>query len=93
VSLLLDLGRHQVWADAEQWHAFRQFPSALRDEVIRGRLHHLHQVQEAFCWVMAADGSRFERTTPADFESDRALEAFAQRASGGVLGLDTAIRQ
>ena len=56
---LLDLGRHQVWADAEHWRAFERFPIALEDEAIRKRLHHLHFVQLAFAWLVKANGSPF----------------------------------
>jgi uncharacterized damage-inducible protein DinB len=86
-ALLLDLGRHQAWADAEHWRTLERFPAALKDEAIRNRLHHLHFVQSAFSWTVKGDGSPFERTAPADFPTDETLKAYGCRASTDLAAL------
>jgi uncharacterized damage-inducible protein DinB len=81
VNPLVDLGRHLAWADAEHWRAFEQSPGALQDAAIRDRLHHLHLVQRAFCWIVQADGSSFQQTTPAEFPSNDALKQYSRGGS------------
>ena len=80
--LLVDLGRHQSWADAEYWRAFGKCPTATHDEAIRNRLHHLHLVQRAFWSIVEGnDRSTFEMTTPQDFGSISALREYGERSS------------
>jgi uncharacterized damage-inducible protein DinB len=38
---LLDLARHQAWADATHWKALRENPTVLEDAEIRKRLNHM----------------------------------------------------
>ena len=40
-ELLLDLARHQAWADAAHWGALRENPALLEDAEIRKRLNHM----------------------------------------------------
>jgi uncharacterized damage-inducible protein DinB len=81
-NLLVDLSRHQAWADAEYWRALGSCPPALDDEATRKRLHHLHQVQRAFQWIVERrDPMTFPRTTPQDFPTIGALREFAKGAS------------
>ena len=87
MNVLVEMGRHQVWADAEHWRALGRFPVALQDEAIRKRLHHLHFVQRAFCWIVKADGSLFDRSTLADFPTNEALKAYGQQSSTELAAL------
>ena len=72
--MLLDLFRHQAWADAEHWRALKAAPEALDDHAIRERLCHLHLVQQAFLWAVRARGGRFTAWKPEDYPDLRALE-------------------
>ena len=58
-AYLKELYAHQEWADAEHWRALQGHAAALADKAIRERLHHIHQVQAAFLWVV---GPRRERS-------------------------------
>jgi uncharacterized damage-inducible protein DinB len=40
-ELLLDLARHQAWADAAHWKALRENAALLEDAEIRKRLNHM----------------------------------------------------
>jgi uncharacterized damage-inducible protein DinB len=40
-ELLLDMARHQAWADAAHWKAMRENPALLEDAEIRKRLNHM----------------------------------------------------
>lgn len=40
-ELLLDLARHQAWADAAHWKALRENAALLEDAEIRKRLNHI----------------------------------------------------
>ena len=42
-DVLLDLARHQQWADGEHWRVLRENPGLLADEEIRKRLNHMVQ--------------------------------------------------
>jgi uncharacterized damage-inducible protein DinB len=80
--LLVDLARHQSWADAEYWCALEKCPLAADDVAIRNRLHHLHLVQRIFLWLARGnDPSAFKMTTPQDFASIASLRAFAEESS------------
>jgi uncharacterized damage-inducible protein DinB len=81
-ALLVDLARHQSWADAEYWLALEKCPPAMADDAIRRRLHHLHLVQRIFLWlVQRKEPSTFPMTTPQDFPSFDALRDYSQGAS------------
>jgi uncharacterized damage-inducible protein DinB len=64
---LIDLYRHQAWADAEHWRAIAASDAARIDKAVRDRLHHIHFVQHAFLWVAKRGGREFRMTTPEDF--------------------------
>jgi uncharacterized damage-inducible protein DinB len=40
-EVLLDMARHQVWADAAHWKILRENPALLEDAEIRTRLNHM----------------------------------------------------
>ena len=40
-EVLLDMARHQVWADAAHWKMLRENPALLEDAEIRTRLNHM----------------------------------------------------
>jgi uncharacterized damage-inducible protein DinB len=40
-EVLLDMARHQVWADAAHWKILRENPTLLEDAEIRTRLNHM----------------------------------------------------
>jgi len=81
-TLLVDLARHQSWADAEHWHALEACRPAIEDPGVRARLHHLHQVQRAFLWLAAGNEvSSFKPTTVDDFPSTARLREYAEASS------------
>jgi uncharacterized damage-inducible protein DinB len=81
-KLLVDLGRHQSWADAELWGALEKCGPAKDDSTIHNRLHHLHFVQRAFCWLLQGkEVSAFPMTTPQDYSSFGALRSYARESS------------
>src|SRR5574339_581065 len=82
--MLLDLFRHQAWADAEHWRALKAAPEALDDHAIRERLCHLHLVQQAFLWAVRARGDRFTAWKPEDYPDLRAQNATRLRELGGA---------
>lgn len=45
---LHDQFRHMEWADAMVWQTALSLDATLADEVLRSRLHHIHQVQRIF---------------------------------------------
>jgi len=45
-ELLLDLARHQAWADAAHWKALRENTALLEDAEIRKRLNHMVMAQK-----------------------------------------------
>lgn len=76
--LLIDLCRHQSWADAEQWRAIEAHAPALADAVIRERLHHIHLVQHRFRWLVGDRARPYRMTSPADFADMAALKAYGR---------------
>jgi uncharacterized damage-inducible protein DinB len=75
---LRELYAHQSWADAEHWHALGEHQAARSDQAIRHRLHHIHFVQHAFLWTVGDRLAPFAMTTPDDFHSFEALQAYAR---------------
>ncbi|MBS1808213.1 MAG: hypothetical protein JST84_08485 [Acidobacteria bacterium] len=51
LSHLQDQFRHMEWADAMVWQAVFASESALADDIVRARLHHIHLVQRVFLAV------------------------------------------
>jgi uncharacterized damage-inducible protein DinB len=82
--LLRDLFGHQGWADSEHWRAIESHPPARDDQLIRGRLHHLHLVQRAFMWAVDDQKAEFVMSEPADFKSFDELKAFARETHAGI---------
>lgn len=92
---LIDLYRHQEWADAELWRAFEAHPSSLSDKTLFDRLHHIHLVQRFFLAIARGENVQAMKITkPEDYATPDALKAFAQeyhRAAGDFLATaDTA---
>jgi len=81
---LLDLYRHQAWADAEHWRLLGGFEPARSDESIRTRLHHIHMVQHAFRWIVGDRTSPIAITSPVDFPSFDGLREYARSYHAGV---------
>jgi uncharacterized damage-inducible protein DinB len=81
-AMLVDLARHQSWADAEHLRAFEAHGRAAEDSIIQARLHHLHQVQRGFLWLAKGlDPSGFTPTKPEDFRSLASLREYARGSS------------
>jgi uncharacterized damage-inducible protein DinB len=76
---LIDLYRHQEWADAEQWRAYEAHPAAFGDKALWERLHHIHLVQRFFL-AIARDENLHELkiTKPEDYATPQALKSYAQ---------------
>jgi uncharacterized damage-inducible protein DinB len=53
---IVDLYRHQEWADAELWRASELHPTALSDRELWERQHHIHLVQRAFLRIVQGGG-------------------------------------
>src|SRR5262245_53167882 len=85
--MLHDLLRHQEWADAEHWRAIESCPAAAADSVIRTRLHHIHQVQRAFAWIVGDRSERFTITRAEDFADLHALKPYAAEYYAGAVPL------
>lgn len=76
---LVDLYRHQEWADAEAWRACESHPNALADKALWERLHHIHLVQHAFLAIVRGDDPQsLKFTKPTDYASPADLKAEAQ---------------
>jgi uncharacterized damage-inducible protein DinB len=88
---ILDLFRHQEWADAGHWRAVRACPAAAGDKALFDRLHHIHLVQRAFLWAWEGGTGPFTVTKPKDFASLDALRDFAREYHGRVHGVLEAI--
>jgi uncharacterized damage-inducible protein DinB len=74
-----ELYAHQEWADAEHWRALEVHAAALEDKAIRERLHHLHQVQAAFLWVVGPQAKQFVITKVEDYPDIGDLKVFARK--------------
>ena len=85
MPLLIDLYRHQQWADAEHWRAIQAHPGAVDDPAIRERLHHIHHVQHAFLGVVTNSG--FDPFNPPAFEQAGGLKAWAREYHDAVIPL------
>jgi len=76
MSLLVDLYRHQEWADAELWWAVAACPAAVADKALLQRWHHIHLVQRAFYSIVTKRD--VEVTKPEDFADAAALREYAR---------------
>lgn len=76
---LIDVYRHQEWADAELWRAAEACPGALADKALWERQHHIHLVQQAFLGITSGrDARTMKFTTPGDYANPGELKAEAQ---------------
>lgn len=74
--ILLDLIKHQEWADAEHWKVLSGNPSLLEDEELKIRLRHLHFGQYAFMRVIT--GRTFDLTDHKKMPDIYRLENYAK---------------
>jgi uncharacterized damage-inducible protein DinB len=82
---IIDLYRHQEWADAELWRACDSHPGALSDPELWERQHHIHLVQRAFLHVVQGGDVRGATVKkPADYVNPGELMAEAQGYYGRV---------
>ena len=77
-ELLLDLARHQAWADAAHWGALRENPALLEDAEIRKRLNHMAMAMKML--TALARGETPDTAGMKDVESSDELEAAMQQA-------------
>jgi uncharacterized damage-inducible protein DinB len=76
---LIDIYRHQEWADAEHWRAYEAHPESLRDQALWERLHHIHLVQRFFLAIARAENVReLKITRPEEYATPDALKSWAQ---------------
>ncbi len=75
-DLLSDLFGHQQWADSVHWKTLAAHSSALEDEAVRKRLHHLHSVQRSFLEVWR--GAPRKPPPLEDFPSMEALREYVR---------------
>src|SRR2546425_2168194 len=83
-ALLRDLYGHQAWADAVHWRAIQAHEPAREDSAIRNRLHHLHQVQRAFMWIVGDRATEFAFSKPEDFKTLGDLKLFARESHAAM---------
>ena len=84
-TTLLDLYRHQEWADAESWRACESHPGALADKALWERLHHIHQVQQAFLAITSGQDVRgMKWSKPSDYARPSELKTEAMRYHADV---------
>ena len=77
-ELLLDLARHQAWADAAHWGALRENPALLEDAEIRKRLNHMVMAMKML--TALARGETPDTAGMKDVESGDELEAAMRQA-------------
>jgi uncharacterized damage-inducible protein DinB len=82
---LIDLYRHQEWADAEQWRAYEAHPASLSDKALWDRLHHIHLVQRFFLAIARGENVHaMTITKPEDYATPAALKTYAQEYHRGA---------
>jgi uncharacterized damage-inducible protein DinB len=78
---LIDLYRHQEWADAELWRACESHAGALTDRALWHRLHHIHIVQRFFLAVARGENVHAMKITkPEDYVTPDALKSEAKHS-------------
>ena len=81
---LIDLYRHQEWADAEHWRACEWHPGSLGDQALFARLHHIHTVQRFFLAIARGQNVReMKITKPEDYATPDRLKTEAQEHHRG----------
>jgi uncharacterized damage-inducible protein DinB len=89
-GLLRDLLNHQLWADVEHWQAIGAHPAARDDKALHDRLHHIHQVQRFFAWIVGG-GERPTPTTPDQYPSFDKLASYARESHAVIHQLCSSI--
>lgn len=79
---LLDLARHQAWADAAHWKALHDNPALLADAEIRARLNHMLMAEKRLTTL--ARGEAPQLGIVPDIESMEELEAALQAAQADL---------
>jgi uncharacterized damage-inducible protein DinB len=74
MARVIDLYRHEHWADAEHWRAIEAHAPAMADQPLRDRLYHIHLVQHAF--LSTIHGKPF---APPTFDDAAGLKAWARQ--------------
>lgn len=75
-KILLDLIKHQEWADAVHWKLLSGNPALLEDEELKIRLRHLHFGQYAFMCVIT--GKNFDLADHKKMPDIYGLEDYAK---------------
>jgi uncharacterized damage-inducible protein DinB len=78
VELLIDLARHQAWADSAHWKTLRENPALLEDAEIRTRLNHMVMAQKMLTTL--ARGETPDATGMKEVESIDELESAMRKA-------------
>jgi uncharacterized damage-inducible protein DinB len=89
VGMLLEMARHQVWADAQHWEALRKNGALLQDEEIRKRLNHM-----VMALRLQTGRARGETPNPAampPIESADELEAALTQANAELIEAISAV--
>jgi hypothetical protein len=92
-ALLGDLVDHQEWADAMHWRAVAVVPAAREHRDLRRRLHHIHQVQRMFVWVVGDRTVTPTPSKPADFATFEDLCAYARGSHEQIRSMVTGGRR
>ena len=82
-QLLLELARHQAWADAAHWNALRENPALLVDAEIRKRLNHMLMALQALTGI--AHGVAPDRSKMKEIEAADELEGALQKANAELI--------
>jgi uncharacterized damage-inducible protein DinB len=81
-ELLLDLARHQAWADGEHWKALRENAALSEDAEIRKRLNHMVTAQTML--TMLARGETPDPAGMKELDSIDELEAAMGKAQADL---------
>ena len=77
-EVLLDLARHQAWADAAHWKALRENTALLEDAEIRNRLNHMAMTVKMLTTLARGETPDFAGMK--EIESADELEAAMRKA-------------
>ena len=79
---LLDMARHQVWADAAYWKTLRENPMLLEDPEIRKRLNHMLMALKMLTTL--ARGETPDAAGAKEIDSIDELQASMEKAHGDL---------
>ena len=82
-ELLLNLARHQAWADAAHWKALRENPTLGQDAEIRKRLNHILQAMKMLTTLARGGAPDFAR--PQEIETIEELETAMGTAQADLI--------